>query len=146
MVQRPGSAQEVHLDALMAQVWLGQWLLSTNCPKQLIQARAMLQGVRQTHDNVCSVDGYWVVVNHGVALLQMFIKVHHEDHQGVLGGQECHQVVLLAETLEHLLLALVNPMGVVLQSLIQLSPGCTADAGQQNLVPWRPCKRHRQRP
>ena len=109
-----------------------------NCPEQLLQVRAILQGVRQAHGDVHLVDGCQAVVNHGVALVQMFVKLYHEDHQHVLRGRECCQVVPLAETLEHPLLTLINPMGVVLQSLIQLHSGCTADVVQWNLVHWRP--------
>ena len=73
MVLRPGSAQEVHNNTLTAQVWLGQRLLSVDHPEQLLQARAILQGVRQAHGNVCQADGCQVGVNCCVALLQMFV-------------------------------------------------------------------------
>ena len=60
------------------------------------------------------MDGCQVVVHYGVASLQVFIQVCHEDHQCVLGGWECCQVVMVAETSECPLLTLVDLMGVVL--------------------------------
>ena len=64
--------------------------------------------------NVHQMDGCQVVLYHGVASPQVFVQVHHEDHQGILRGWEHHQVVKVTETSEHPLLQLVDPMGVVL--------------------------------
>ena len=73
MVQRPGSAQEVHHNTLMVQVWLGQRLLFADCPEQLLQFRVILQGVWLANGNVCQVDDCQIVVNCHVASLQMFV-------------------------------------------------------------------------
>ena len=106
--------QEVCGDALMARVWVGQGLLPMDGPEQLLQLRAVLQGVWQSQGNVCQTNGCEVVMYPGVAMLQVFIKVHDIDHQGILRSWECHQVVLVAETLECPLLTPVNPTHVVL--------------------------------
>ena len=73
-----------------------------------------MQGIRQAQGNMYQMDGCQVVVYCGVASLQVFIQVCDEDHQGVLRGWECHQVVSVTEASECLLLTLVDPTGVVL--------------------------------
>ena len=47
LVKRPGMVQEIHGDALSARVQLELGLLTANCPKQLLQMRAILQRFRQ---------------------------------------------------------------------------------------------------
>ena len=106
--------KELHGDALSAQVWLGLRLLMANCPKQLLQMRVILQGVRQAEGNVNCTDGCHVAVHGCITSLEMLIQVGCKDHQHVLKGQEHCQVELGTETLECLLLTLVDPPGVVL--------------------------------
>ena len=73
MMQRPGSAQELHFNALMAQVQLGLGLLSLDYSEQLLEMGATLQGVWQDHGNVYQPDGQQIVVNPHVASLVVFV-------------------------------------------------------------------------
>ena len=56
-------------DTLSALVHLGLGLLMANCLKQLLQMRAILQGVRQAWGNVCHMNGHHIVVHSSVASL-----------------------------------------------------------------------------
>ena len=112
---RPGSVQEIHSDALMAQVQLGQWLLSLGSLGQLLQLWAVQQEVQQSKCDMCQMDGHEVVVYHGITMPQMFIEVCDINHESVLRGREHQQLVPVAKVLECLLLTLVNSACVVLE-------------------------------
>ena len=57
-MERPGFMQEICSDALMARVWLGQWLLSLGSLEQLLQPWAVQQGVWQSQCDMCK----WMAV------------------------------------------------------------------------------------
>ena len=123
--------------ALAAQVQLGQWLVSLGCPEQLLQPRAIEQGVWQSQCNVCQMDHCKMVMYGGIVALQVIIKVDDLDHKSVFRSWECLELVPIAEVLEHLLLTLVHSACVLLKPFLQLDPGGAANPREWN---WR-CSR-----